>query len=100
MYWVSAVRYSDDHSRVEEVREHFDPGQHWWRRILGVTSEATRETVLSRTQAGGSYSTMHSYGRTWKAGDKIRIVSVDGQRFLRVDSQSKPSDYLGDIPQF
>jgi hypothetical protein len=100
MYWVSAVRYNADHSRIEDVREHFDPGRHWWRRILEVTSEATRETALSRIQAGGSYSTMHPYGRTWKAGDRIRIVAIDGERYLRVDSQSTPRDYLGDIPQF
>lgn len=95
-YLISEVRYSPDHKRILQVKQHKD--------LDGEVSEGEiveRNVVSSNIKKGITYMTIHNgLSTTWKRGDRVRGFVVDGDYFIRVDKNKVNLDNLGMLNEF
>ena len=95
-YLISEVRYSPDHHRVLQVKQHKETDE-------GVSEGEIVDAaeVASNLKKGKSYMTIHSgSSETWKRGEKIRGFQVNGEYHLRIDQNKVNLDNLGMITEF
>lgn len=92
-YLISEVRYSPDHKRILQVKQHED--------VDGQISEGEivdRDVVASNLKKGKTYMTIYNgSSKTWKKGEKVRGFSVDGEDYIRTDKNKVNLDNLGMI---
>ena len=95
-YLISAVRYSPDHKKILELKQHKDlDGE------VGEGEVVKRDLVASNIKKGISYSTIHNGGsKTWKKGEQIRTFVVNGEFFIRTDKNKVDHDNLGLMVEF
>jgi hypothetical protein len=90
-YLISEVRYSADHRRILQVKQHED--------LDGEISEGIivdRDVVVSNLKKGKTYITIYNgSSKTWKKGEKVRGFSVDGEYYIRTDKNKVNLDNLG-----
>jgi hypothetical protein len=95
-YLISEVRYSPDHSRILQVKQHKD--------LDGEVSEGEIvdvSLVASNLKKGKSYMTIHNgSSETWKRGEMIRGFQIDGEYHIRVDKNKVNQDNLGMLNEF
>ena len=95
-YLISEVRYSSDHKRILQVKQHED--------LDGEVSEGEiveRAIVLSNIKKGTTYMTIHNgLSATWKRGDKVRAFLVNGDYYIRIDKNKVNLDNLGMLNEF
>jgi len=90
-YLISEVRYSPDHKRILQVKQHKDlDGQ------VGEGEIVERDVVSSNIKKGITYMTIHNgSSTTWKKGDMVKGFTVDGDYYIRVDKNKVNLDNLG-----
>ena len=95
-YLISEVRYSPDHHRILQVKQHVDlDGEVGEGEIVDIAN------VASNLKKGKSYMTIHnSLSENWKRGEKIRGFLVDGQYHIRTDKNKVNQDNLGFLNEF
>jgi len=95
-YLISEVRYSPDHKRILQVKQHKD--------LDGEVSEGEiveRDVVSSNIKKGITYVTIHNgTSTTWKRGDGVKAFIVDGDYYIRVDKNKVNLDNLGMLNEF
>ena len=95
-YLISEVRYSPDHKRILQVKQHKD--------FDGEVSEGEiveRDVVSSNIKKGITYVTIHNgSSTTWKKGNVVRGFRVDGDYYIRVDKNKVKLDNLGMLNEF
>ena len=95
-YLISEVRYSQDHKRILQVKQHKD--------LDGEVSEGEiveLDVVSSNIKKGITYMTIHNgSSTTWKRGDLIKAFIVDGDYYIRVDKNKVNLDNLGMLNEF
>jgi hypothetical protein len=93
---ISEVRYSPDHKRILQVKQHND--------LDGKVSEGEiveRDVVSSNIKKGITYVTIHNgSSKTWKRGDRVKAFIVNGERYIRVDKNKVNLDNLGMLNEF
>ncbi len=95
-YCISAVRYNSEHTHIVKTRVHADSGD-----SIGAANEWTRAEVVDAIGRGKTFVTItrNSDGK-WSKGEDVRIVTVNGTKYIRTDANSKASDNLGNLPEF
>lgn len=95
-YLISEVRYSPDHKRILQVKQHKDlDGQ------VGEGEIVDRDIVTSNIKKGIRYMTIHNgSSKTWKRGDEVRTFLVDGEYHIRIDKNKVGLDNLGLLNEF
>ena len=95
-FLISEVRYSPDHHRIVQVKQHEDlDGEVGKGEIVDVAS------VASNLKKGISYMTIHNgSSEKWKIGEKVRGFVVDGEYHIRVDKNKVNQDNLGLMNEF
>ena len=95
-YLISEVRYSPDHHRILQVKQHKDlDGQ------VGEGEIVDAADVASNLKKGASYMTIHNgSSETWKRGEKIRGFMSDGEYHIRADKNKVNHDHLGMLNEF
>lgn len=95
-FLISEVRYSPDHKRIHQVKQHRD--------LDGEVSEGEivdRSVIASNIKKGKTYSTIHNgSSTTWKRGDMIRTFQVEGDYYIRIDKNKVNLDNLGLLTEF
>ena len=90
-YLISEVRYSPDHKRILQVKQHEDLDDK-----ISEGKIVDKEIVASNLKKGKTYMTIYNTSsKTWKKGEKIRGFLVDGEYFIRTDKNKVNLDYLG-----
>ena len=95
-YLISEVRYSPDHSRILQVKQHEDlDGEIGKGEIVDIAD------VADNLKKGKSYMTIYNgSSETWKRGERIRGFIVDGEYHIRIDKNKVARDHLGMINEF
>lgn len=90
-YLISEVRYSPDHKRILQVKQHKDlDGQ------VGEGEIVERNVISSNIKKGITYMTIHNgSSTTWKKGDMVKGFTVDGDYYIRIDKNKVTMDNLG-----
>jgi len=63
--------------------------------------ERNRDWLLEKLRDGllSVYTVRRKNGR-WELANKINVMIVNGQKFLRIDTQTVAGDFLGETSQF
>jgi len=95
-YCISKVRYNSEHTHIVKVKLHVDNGD-----SVGSESEWLRSEVANAIENQKSFVTIfkNSEGK-WAKGEDVRVVTVNGTKYIRTDANSKASDNLGNLPEF
>jgi len=94
-YCISSVQYNLDHTHINKVKIRPDNGD-----ALGAESEWARAEVVNSIQSGKTFVTIVKNDNNWKKGEDVRIVPVNGTKYIRTDANSKAEDNLGKLPEF
>lgn len=95
-YCISEVRYNAEHTHIVKVKIHVDNGE-----TIGSPNESQRSEVVNAIQNGKTFVTIiRGTDSKWKKGEDVRIVTVNGTKYIRTDANSKASDNLGNLPEF
>lgn len=94
-YGISAVRFNDSGTIIDKVKVHKDKGNamgdaELWSReqiILALESEYTFITIFNQNQG------------IWSEGKEVNIVQVNGNKYIRTDSDQAHSDHLDNLPK-
>ena len=91
-YLISAVSY-DPNREITEVQAHeYRDG------VMGQPEWLDKITVSHNIRKGKTFVTIFRMLNSWKIGKMIRMYSVNGNPYLRIDENRVRMDYLGDIP--
>lgn len=94
-YCISKVQYNVEHTHIIKVKVRPDNGD-----TLGTESEWMRTEIVNKIQDGKTFVTVVESDSKWKKGEDVRIVTVNGTKYIRTDANSKASDNLGNLPDF
>ena len=93
-YVVTAVRYTDDGTRIDRMQRWEDAGDR-----LADAQPVSRSSAKMMLALGRSYVTASDGPNGWQRGQEIGLVTVDGEQYLRTDGRTVPADDLGDLPE-
>ncbi len=96
-YLVSGVKTSPDQKRIDSVECHSDFGC-----VVCENNILSRAELISSIKKGCTYATVFrtAIGK-WRKGQEVRLVTVNGEDFLRTDSKNiVASDNFDDVPEF
>ena len=95
-YCISKVQYDFEHTHIIKVKVQLDNGD-----TLGPESEWMRTQVVNSLQNSKTFITISKAGdNQWRKGEDVRVVTINGTKYLRTDANSKASDNLGNLPEF
>ena len=95
-YLISEVRYSPDHRRILQVKQHQDLDN-----SISEGEIVERSIVASNLKKGFTYMTIHNgSSNTWKRGNTIKAYLVDGDYYIRTDKNKINLDNLGTLNEF
>jgi hypothetical protein len=94
-YLISGVKSATGSNCIQYVEVHSDFGC-----IVCETSVVSRADVISNIKKGTSYVTVFktTMGK-WRRGEDVRVVTVNGQEYLRTDAKPVASDNFDDVPE-
>lgn len=87
-YLVSQASY-DKNRKLQKIKQHKDTGE-----IVDDGQIVERDTLIENLKNGAKYMTIFSTKSTWKLGDKINLVKVDGEYYIRTDTNKTNFDNL------
>lgn len=95
-YLISSVKTKTGRLTIDSLEVHSDFGS-----MVCETSVITRAAVIANIKRGVTYTTVFrtAMGK-WRKGDDVHLVTVDGQEFLRTDSELVAKDQFDDVPEF
>ncbi len=94
-YVITAVRYASDPKHIDSVQVRPDTGG-----SIGSASTRTRAKVIEEIDAGTTFVTAYEKDGKWSKGEDVRVITVDGKKYIRTDANSKAADNLGNLPTF
>jgi len=94
-FCISAVRYDTTESHIDKVRVHVDNGD-----TLSNPAEWTRAQVVSAIEGKRSVITVYDKDGKWRRGEDVRVIVVNGIKFIRTDTNYRAADNLGNLPRF
>lgn len=95
-YYITNVRYNTEHTHIVKVKLHPDNSG-----TVGSEYEWTRTDVVNTLQNGKTFITVVKNGTNqWTKGEDVRVVTINGTKYIRTDANSKASDNLGNLPEF
>ena len=92
-FLISEVNYDSDHL-ISLAKRHQDT-----EKGISLGDIIDRLTIASDIKNGLVYTTIYSAKNSWKKGNKIRVFSLKGNPYLRIDNNKVNLDFLGDLPE-
>jgi hypothetical protein len=94
-YLISQVRYNSAGTHIEKAMSHVDNGD-----SVGVGTEVTRQTVVTRLESGSTYATITKSDGKWHKGASVYVITVEGVKYIKTVADNTKKDNLGDLPRF
>ncbi|HUX22355.1 MAG TPA: DUF3892 domain-containing protein [Spirochaetia bacterium] len=97
-YLISAVRYIDTQNgrHISHLRVHPDSDS-----AVGTATIWTKDQVVTSINGGRSFKTIYkNQDGSWKQGEDVRVVVIEGHSYLRTDANRTKADNLGELPEF
>jgi hypothetical protein len=93
---ITKVRYNREHTQIVEVEVRVDSGE----TISGEARRMLRQDVVTAIRGGTTFSTAYLRDGKWQKGEDVRVVTINGDRFIRTDNNSITADNLGSLPEY
>ncbi len=94
-YLITAVRYNPAQTHIDAVQARPHDGS-----SIGAPSQMSRNEVLATLDWGYTLITAHLRDGIWRRGAIVRKVEIDGQPWLRTDTDPIEADNLGELPTY
>lgn len=95
-YLISAVRYNAAETHIDAVKLHEDSGD-----TVGSSAEKRRVEIVALLEGGTTISTIFkTQDGKWRQGAEVRIITVEGKKYIRTDADATKADNLGNLPRF
>lgn len=95
-YGISAVKYNSAGTHIVQVRVHANVNGN-----VGTAQTWERMEVVSAIEKGNTFVTLlRNSAGNWQLGEDVRIVVINGVKYIRTDNNNTPSDNLGSLPEF
>ena len=95
-YGISRVRYNSERTHIVKVMVHAISGE-----TIASGVEWTRSQVVSGIESGKTFVTiLEGSNKKWNKGQPVRIIKVNGVKYIRTDENSKAADNLENLPEF
>lgn len=95
-FLISGVKFNDLRTHIESLEVREDLGE-----TVGSPNMIARLKVVENIEKGITYMTIFRNSTTnkWDAGQEVRIIVVDNQKYLRTDRDKTPKDNLDNLPE-
>ena len=95
-YLISAVRFNTAETHIDKVRTHTDNDD-----SIGSAVDIERSTVVSRIEAGNTFETIYQGNDgKWQRGKRVKVVVINGTKYIKTYADDTTRDNLDDLPQF
>jgi hypothetical protein len=95
-YGISHVRCDSEKTHIVKVMVHEDNGE-----TITRVGEWTRNQVVSAIEGGKTFVTiLKGSNNNWNKGQPVRIIKVNGVKYIRTDENNKAADNLENLPEF
>ncbi|HML23354.1 MAG TPA: DUF3892 domain-containing protein [Aggregatilinea sp.] len=95
-YGISAVRYNNARTHIDLLMVHVDNGD-----TIAIGKEWKRSDVVLEIERKRTFVTIpKNNDEKYIRGEDVRIVVINGVKYLRTDNNNTPSDNLGSLPEF
>lgn len=94
-YLISGVTTDINQNRIKTVEAHSDFGC-----MVCETTIFSRADVITNLKKGVTYSTVFKTAMgKWRKGDDVRLVTVNGEDYLRTDNNCVAQDQFDNVPE-
>lgn len=95
-YCISAIRYDINKNRIIKTKIHKDNSD-----SIGNEEEWTRTQVISAIEDGKTFVTItRNNNNSWIKGQDVHVITVNNNKYIRTDKNSKEADNLENLPEF
>ena len=95
-YAITAARFKKEKRHIEHVKILKDAGEK-----LSSEQITSRSEIVRCLENNVTFVTAYKKDdKNWKKGDDVRIVKINGTKFIRTDGNSIEEDNLGELPEF
>lgn len=94
-FGVFRVKYDRDHTAIVEVEVRADLGENF-----GGSKKATRAEVIATIGQGHTFVTVYTRDGNTTKGEDVRVVTLNGQKYIKTDSNGSKADNLGTLPEY
>jgi hypothetical protein len=94
-FLITAVRFNLAGTHIDSVQYREDKGD-----SVGPTNTATRTQVVQSIEAGYSFCTATEANGQYHKGAMVKVVVIDGEKFIRTKSDGIKSDNLDNLLTF
>lgn len=94
-FGVFRVKYDSDHAALVEVEVRADLGDNF-----GDARKMTRAEVITAIGEGRTFVTVISRDGKATKGADVRVITINGRKYIKSDSNDKKADNLGALPEY
>jgi uncharacterized protein DUF3892 len=95
-YLITAVRFNSAGTHIEYVQRRKDEDDK-----AGATSESSRAQIVASLESGTTYCTATKDGSgNLQMGAAVRIVTIEGTKFIKTKADGIKKDNLDNLPSF
>lgn len=95
-YAITKVRFNAAKTHIDKVKRREDEGDK-----LGDATEVSRASVVTSINFGKTYctATKGSNGK-WQKGAAVKVVEIEGVKFIKTKADAIKKDNLDKLPTF
>ncbi len=95
-YAITEVRFNAADTHIDKVKRRADDGDK-----LGEATEVSRASVVTSISSGTTYctATKDSDGK-WQKGAAVKVVEIEGVKFIKTKAGAIRKDNLDNLPRF
>ena len=95
-YLISAVKTNSDQKIVDFFEVNSDLGN-----MVCQKQIISRHEVIDSIKKGFTYSTVFKTATgKWRKGDKVNLILIDGENYLKTNKKPDPQDQFDNVPEF
>jgi hypothetical protein len=94
-FLIVRVKCNREHTHIVEVEVVPDLGD-----STGTARKMSRQDVVLSILRGTTFVTAYLRDSKWQKGEDVRVVTINGERYIRTDNNSVRADNLGNLPEY
>ena len=100
-YGINKVHYNKDHSKIEEVHALEITKKDDGKKYPGKEQTFSRENIITKIESDNTVTTLTKNDKdAWVIGSKVKVYTLDNEKFIKTESNTKKVDNLGELPEY
>lgn len=94
-FGIFRVRYNAERTAIAELEVRPDQGENF-----GETQRVARLGIVNAIEQGTTFVTVVSRDGKFHRGEDVRVIVVQGVKYIRSDRNAVRGDNLGQLPEY